>query len=110
MADPSRSLHITLTGPGISIDRDVPEDVAAAVVKLVLGGKLEEALHVDRPSTPPAGLESLAELFAKHAPKRNPDKIALIAYHLKRAGELTFTKQEVRHGFRRAGEREPGNF
>lgn len=49
-------------------------------------------------------------MFAKYEPKRNPDKIAVIAFHAKASGSATFQKADVRGGFREAGEREPANF
>ena len=108
------ALHLTLTGKGISIDRDVPEAVASQVIQLLLqespaarpGGNEPGAprRHEGGPAT------TLAEMFVRHEPKRNPDKIAVIAFHAKAGGKATFQKADVRAGFRGAGEREPANF
>lgn len=114
MARTSNRLHLTLKGPGIAVDRDVPDNVAAELLRVVLQGEPtgpppRTAAVLPRSSGVHGG-GTLAELFHRHEPKRNPDKIAVIAYHLKAAGQASFTKEQVRAGFRRAGEREPGNF
>jgi hypothetical protein len=112
MGDEVRGLHITLVGPGISIDREVPEHLASQVIRLLLesgaGHQGERASIAMAPAA--EAPRSLAELFAEAEPKRNPDKIAVIAHHMKLAGQGTVTKADVRSGFRRAGEREPRNF
>lgn len=114
MARTRNRLRLTLKGPGIAVDRDVPDAVAAELLSLVLEGE-PTSFTLRAGAAPPGrsrvrGGGSLAELFHSHEPKRNPDKIAVIAYHLRTTGQASFTKEQVRAGFRRAGEREPGNF
>jgi len=104
-------LRITLKGPGISIDKDVPAAIAGEVIRLLLGGTdARSAVHRTGLPSQPEAPGTLAEAFQLHEPKRYPDKIAVIAYHLKQSGRPTLTKEEIRGGFRRAGEREPSNF
>jgi len=118
MTEDDATLHLTLKGRGISINRDVPDAVAAEVLRLLLGGPHStpggsgsgHALPPTGSPNAPHDSESLAELFQRHEPKRNPDKIAVIAFHLKARGRATFSKDDVRSGFRGAGEKEPGNF
>lgn len=113
----SESYSLKLDGNGISINRNVPQDVARAVVDIVMGGDVRgrpakpaaEAIHSREDPDPPS--LSLHEVLENSGAKRNPDKIAVIAhYMIEHEGQQKFARDELKGRFREAGEAVPANF
>lgn len=118
---------IKITGSGINVEREVDSPTLAEILTIVLGGDLSGRGNVLPPSAEvgrnkqPSGRsnnteirkerKSLREYFDEVKPKRNPDKIVAIAKfsELKSGNEL-FSKNDIKVGFRSAGEVPPGNF
>jgi hypothetical protein len=113
----SERYSLKLEGWGISISRDVGQEVARAILDIVLGGTVRTAPgkiaperndareNRDRPSL------SLHEFLEESGAKRNPDKIAVIGqYIIEHEGKPEFTRDELKVRFREAGEAVPANF
>ena len=117
--------RIVLTGEGLTVDREVDQPTALAILNIVLrdgAGALAPDLHPGPPVTP-AGAElrgesgvatggglSVGEFIAQSSAKRNPDKIVSIGEYLTRQGRSEFTIADIRPMFQQAGEPMPGNF
>jgi len=64
-----------------------------------------------QPASPGQSVHSLREFLDAHEPGRNVETIVAIATYLKaHRGMDTFTKEDVRKGFREASEPVPGNY
>jgi hypothetical protein len=109
---------ISLTGPGISVERSIPVDKALQIVAIVLGGTA--AAQIPRSSGSPAAIarpfgesdrrKALREFWDEVEPKRMPDRIVTIGCYLQRfSGQESFTRDDVKRQFRVAGEAIPGN-
>lgn len=109
--------QLTLKGNGISIEKTISGDVAAAIMSVVMGGRLPAPRGVGQSgatSTAPrvgAGSLTAGEFVADSGATRNPDKIAAFGVFLMdELGNASFTREEMRQTFQRAGEPVPGNF
>jgi hypothetical protein len=114
--------NLTLTGGGLSVNREVDEATAFQIVAVVMGGATLPrvtsggsggARAVDMPGSrlPAAGRLSLREHMDKVEPKRNPDKILAIAAYLTDTRERdTFTPDDVKKEFKNASEPVPANY
>lgn len=107
---------LTLKGDGISIDRSVSAGVAVQIVSLAMGGN---ALGTPSQHHTPAGKQStssgrvvaIREFLNEVSAKRNPDKITVMAIYLRdHQGRDTFSRDDVKSLFRKAGEPVPGNY
>jgi hypothetical protein len=102
---------LSLKGEGISIEREIDQATARAVVGIVLGGSI--ALP------PQSGLQapranhdriSLREFLNEAEAKRMPDKIVSIGeYIISHMGQENFSADDLRNGFRSAAETLPAN-
>lgn len=108
------SIHVTVKGPGIAIERDVPVELATDLMRLLFGNDAstdtERPASAGRASTAAAPSGTLAEFFQQAEPKRNPDKIAAAAAYYRAKGRTSVTREELSQIFRLAGEAEPKNF
>lgn len=113
------SYALTLDGNGIVVTRDIPESVARTVIALVMGGGVTTPSIPMTPGVPAAGYQapvgagvaqSVREFLDGTDAKRNPDKIVAIASYLKSQGQLSFSRDEVKQQFPKAGEAIPGNY
>jgi hypothetical protein len=102
--------HVTIKAPGIDVDKAVTAEVAADVLRLVLTGRVSGGGRVGTVLEGATLPETLAGFMREVDPKRNPDKIVTIAKYLKDTGHPTFSRAEIRDGFREARETEPRNF
>lgn len=104
---------MVLEGPGVSVDRVVSESVAKQVALLVIGAQVA-------PEQPAAGRQlalsdlerraSLREWVAEFNPKRNPEKIAVIADYLARhGGKASVGRRDIAAGFEEMREPAPAN-
>jgi len=110
-----KHIIITIQGGGISFERQIDEDQAGKIIAFCLqpakgngtkSGALSAVGQVDKPSD-----ESAAEYLLRHAPKRNPDKILVLAGYLRDiVSKSSFHPQEIKTLFRDAGELQPANF
>jgi hypothetical protein len=118
MAKPPQ-YSVKMQGPGISLDRTVDEEIAQQIAALVLGiarnrsptPALEEteAPTTDRGDASRKSL-SLREFFNEHGPKRNPEKIVVIAEYLRIYRQQdTVTRSTLATGFDEARESIPRN-
>jgi hypothetical protein len=123
-ADPSLFASVpysfTLKGPGVSIEREVGEEVACQLMHIAMGGA-QSAMPLRHASTDrqsnqhdPSTLSpklSLREFLLQAQPKRNPDKITAIAVFMKDHDDVAdFAREEILARYRQAGERTPANF
>ena len=117
---------ISLTGNGLSVSKEIPEEVARRVLNLLLGGsmissgparvvELRESPIRERPTSPDYSVRkpsiSLREYLDEVQAKRNPDIILGIASHIvNHIGEESFGADDIRKFFSIAGEKMPANF
>jgi hypothetical protein len=115
--------QLTLNGNGLSVQRNIHEDVARHILNVVLGGAPIGAVEATRaglghatPSSanarestlPPI---SLREFIDNCGAKRNPDRILAIGiFMMDHEGAQDFGREEVKARFRTAGEPVPGNY
>ncbi len=120
---------VSLEGEGLTLTRNVSKEVGEQILLLVVTGNVGTA-KVSVPVAPAAPAaptaenvvasapiktavvegDGLAEFLASHSAKRNPDKIAALAYWLKtERGRASFTKDDLPKLFEAAGERPPAN-
>jgi hypothetical protein len=121
---PEDVFKIKIDGPGLTLDRDVPKELANRVLVLLLTG-VEPAGAMPAPRAgAAAGGSPAAEAAAAHGsvapslreflvtctPKRGPDKITAIADYLRQHRQRPFFKTaDISQGFEDAAERVPGN-
>jgi hypothetical protein len=106
---------LSLKGDGISIEREIDQETARAVVAIVLGGLPDKgAVPVQNGSQAPRpshDRKSLREFLNEVEAKRMPDKIVSIGeYLISHAGQEDFSADDLRNGFRSAAEPLPANF
>lgn len=116
----SETYKVKLTGPGISIEKEVPEQVAHKIAFAVLGpiqggGKLaapaggatEEGADDSDPSSPG---ESAREYLLHYAARRIPEQIATLAYFMKKSRKSDlWNRKELVAAFEEAKEAVPKN-
>ena len=97
------TFNISLKGPGISIEREISDQVAQQVALLVLTG-------TTHPSLPAEPLSMSAFLQQSNA-RRNPERFIAIAYFIKKyRNRPSFDKNDLIDGFEEAGQQFPANF
>jgi len=111
--------HLSLSGTGISVDRDVPEEVALAVVSLVMGGSgvlpgragtSALAARVGSQLNPVSG-DTVGEFVQASDASTIPEKIAAIGVFLADYRDKSvFSRGDVKAQFRAAFEPNPSNF
>ena len=84
-----KAYKVKVSGPGLHLEREVPEALVNKVVLLVLGGKSDSSSETevenerrDPPVTKKGKTPSLREFLDSCEPKRIPDWIAAIGYYL----------------------------
>jgi hypothetical protein len=113
-----RSYKLSLMGSGITIDREIDQATALAVLQLVLGGQ-QSRLVVD--SDAASGVEravarsgqrlSLREVLEDSGAKTIPSKIVTIGSFLRdHEGQATFSREDNKARFKTAGEPAPANY
>lgn len=128
---PEASYELTLEGEGVTVRRSIDASVAATILQMVVGGGVvtpvtraagTSSAHgpaaVPQPAIP--GAPPAEGLFEELSPgeyvdeveaKRNPDKIVAFASWINiYQGQETFTSDEIKELFDRAGEVMPKNF
>lgn len=108
---------LKLEGQGISVSRNVGQDLARAILDIVMGGNVRARPGKTAPEPNDVREDrgrpslSLHEFFENSQAKRNPDKIAVIGeYIIEHEGRHAFSRDELRGRFREAGEAVPANF
>ncbi|MGH9339500.1 MAG: hypothetical protein ACRD1R_07910 [Acidobacteriota bacterium] len=108
---------LKLEGRGISVSRDVGQDVARAILDIVMGGNVRARPGKAAPEPDDVREDrgrpslSLHEFLENSGAKRNPDKIAVFGqYLMEHEGRREFSRDELRGRFREAGEAVPANF
>lgn len=111
-------IHLSLTGAGVTIEKDIEESLAAAIISIVMGGS---AMPLVSAPAVTAGLQpnhhpiserlSLREYLDDVGAVRYPDKIVAIGrYMADHEQRDTFTRDDIKSRFKSAGEAQPGNF
>jgi hypothetical protein len=107
---------LTLKGDGISIDRKIPADIAVQIVSLAMGGGAS-GVSSSGPQGPttqqrtPGPTVAIREFLNEVSAKRNPDKITAMAVYLRdHQGRDSFSRDDVKSLFRKAGESVPANY
>jgi hypothetical protein len=109
---------LSLSGHGVSVERQVSEDVALRVIALTMGGDrpplspLASAAAQPGPTRRLQAVDlSVGEFLTEVEAKRNPDKIVGIGVYLHdQIGRATFAREDVKAQFQAAGESPPANF
>lgn len=111
--------RLTLSGAGVTVEREIPGYVAARIISMVMGG-----------SNPPGGgtsswgsdptmqsqgsgvvADTVGEFLQATGATSNPEKILAIAVFLaERKQKADFSRADIRAQFRAAGEPNPANF
>lgn len=111
---------VTLEGDGVSIDKKVDRQTALAVMSAIMGGAAPmmgaqptiQANHSgfaesNNPNSPPT---SMREFISQSTASTNTEHIATIGLYFRlHKGQDTFTRDDVRAGFRSAHEPLPKN-
>src|SRR5688572_1680909 len=119
MTEKKELYRIRIEAPGLTLERDVSQDVGARIVLLILDGVDQR----DRPASVPEVAaavptamrdeqprKSLPEFLNDSQARRNPDKIVAIATYLREYDQRkTFNLRDVVAGFELAAEQQPGN-
>lgn len=124
----SEKYTLKLTGPGMSIDRELTYASVQRILPLLFDLRETTAEPISMPSdvvhSPADGSttllptantaggnarQSIGEFFAAHNAKRNPERIACIGAYLKAQGRDRFTPTDVKEHIRLASLRTPGN-
>src|SRR5437899_1374623 len=89
---------LSLTGEGITVEREVSADVAREIISVVMGGTVGP--RGARPAKPgartPSGL-SLREFIDAAGAKKNPQIVAAIGLYMSdHEGQARFTRGEVK--------------
>lgn len=121
---------LSLSGGGLTVDREINEQTALAILNLVLRGGVSASTPETPRGGPAAGEQagfdraasrsdsgnsrevalSVGEFIAEVSAQRNPDKIVAIGAFLQRQGTTEFTAADIKPMFQQAGEPTPGNF
>ena len=101
--------RISLEGPGITLNREISEANAVAVIGLLLGSRVRG--ESEAPQFRSGGRVSIREFLDRRDVKTSAQKILAIGEFLTEVGgRESFSKDEVRAEFRRAKEALPANF
>jgi len=109
-----RSYRLTLTGAGISIDQEIDQPTALAVVQVAMGQRPTPAAVI--PSTGSASRAagqrlSVREMLEDSGAKTIAEKVVVIGRFLRdQEDRATFSRDENKARFRTAGEPIPRNF
>jgi len=108
----AQEITITIKGGGLEFQRRIDEATAGKLILICLSPRTQSTdSSPDIGESITAKKESPAEYMNRHAPKRNPDKILVLAGYIKtQYGKDTFHSAEIKSLFRVAGEVAPANF
>jgi hypothetical protein len=110
--------HLSLQGPGITIDTTVDRKTAGAIAQMTFGGSAapppqgQGGMHRPLALASSAQKVSLREYLQGSAPDRGiHTKILAVARYMRDIeNQSDFTREDVRARFRSAGEPQPANF
>jgi hypothetical protein len=108
----SPKYKLSLTGEGITVERDVSGDVARDIIALVMGGTVtSRGTRQTTPSGPKGATgKSIREFIDETGAKKNPQIVTAIGqYLIDQEGQERFTRTEVKARFAQAGEPTPAN-
>lgn len=112
--------QIKLTGPGLSLDKEIPEDLANRITLIVLsGGKSDQQAHGGKGgagtgsagSAAAVGGKSVREYLLASKATKIPQQMTVIGHYLleTQQGKETFSMAELKKGFGDAKESVPAN-
>lgn len=110
--------QLHLTGSGLSVEREISEAVALSILSVVMGGPAV-APRLAGPSRQSGVAHSAGastgmsdgEFLADSGAKRYPDKIVALGVYLRNEhGQESFTREDIKEAYQRAGEAIPKNF
>jgi hypothetical protein len=113
--------HITLSGAGLSLDKEISEDLANRITMLVLSGGKSETPDAGKGPEAKASLgvtgsssaknKSIREYLLETKATKIPQQITAIGHHLLEAesGKANFSMAELIKGFGDAKETAPSN-
>jgi hypothetical protein len=106
--------HLSLKGPGITINKVVDSRTAGAIAQMTFGGREIDAAPVGKVGAPTRTMQqtSIREYLQTTSVARGiHTKILAVGRYLRDVeGQNDFTREEVRNRFRSAGEPQPANF
>ncbi|TXC73703.1 hypothetical protein FSZ31_02930 [Sphingorhabdus soli] len=109
-----REFEVSLSGPGISVERSLSEEDAFRVLAAIMG---KQAGSIAAGQDPQTSVEqqsrrpiSLREFMSGIGPSTHVERIATIGTYLHDyKGVSAFTKSDIEEGYRSAREQMPGN-
>jgi hypothetical protein len=116
-AAPSELYELSLTGPGVMVERTIDGQTAQRVFVAILGrdatgqvGRPIVARDLSRSDAPTESGPSIREFWNAHSTRTIPEKIAATgAYYRLHLGKQSFSKEDIVEGFEAAGEPLPRN-
>ena len=120
-SQPDAEFKISIVGKGVAIEKTVSAALASTIISMLMTGAAAPGLRASSGNStvgqnePGAGggrrRTSIREFLDDQAASRNPDKITAIAVFIEQVeGKETFSKEDVKLKFPKAGEAVPGNF
>src|SRR5438309_700004 len=101
------TFKLSLTGEGVTVEREVAGDVARDIIAVVLGGGIPRGVRSTAPSA--TGL-SIREFIDETGAKKNPQIVTAIGqYLIDHEGQERFTRGDLKARFAQAGEPMPAN-
>jgi hypothetical protein len=110
--------QLKLTGPGLSLDKAVPEELANQIVRFVLSGGAEALVLDGSKSASDSGAgsksgignaSSIGEYLSRSKARKNPQKMTAIGQYLHLQKKETFSIDDLLKGFSDAKESRPKN-
>jgi hypothetical protein len=106
--------RLTIRGPGLAFDREIPDALVLRVMRLVLTGDDEPSIT---PATSAGGggssggrKQALVEYYRHVGPKKYPEKLVTIGAYLQEVmGRTSVTPDELKAQFRAVAETAPAN-
>ncbi len=105
-------IKLSISGNGLSFEKEIDESLAGQIMAICLSVNTSDSLTKSVPLFADAkNKESAVEYYDRYFPKRNPDKVLVLAGYIKDVeGRDSFNSGEIKRLFRDVGEVLPANF
>jgi hypothetical protein len=106
-----KTFEVSIVGDGVTVKRTIDEELAGAVLALVVGRRQAHSPDaIGSSRTPDVAPISIGEFLGEVKAAHHSEKIAAIAVFLSERGKGTFTKEDLKTQFQAAGEPLPRNY
>lgn len=108
--------RVKLDGPGVAVDKEISQEMAAAIMQVALGGGLVPSggggVAQDARDAQRSGPRlSLREFLESASARSNPEMMTCFAAYLRDyGGQEEFSREDIKACFKQAGETLPANF